>query len=261
MKFKKCILCGRRFKPNSNYHKFCGEKCIKKNRRIKYLLHPRRKIIKCILCGENLIGTNNIKYCKKCRKKGIILLREKGRELANKKAKEWYKKNRKKLFRERDCWICGQSLKGSNRRRFCKKCSRQNKEIRLKIKNELRNKRLYLLKMLGGKCAFCNSTINPQIHHTKRENLIENLILLCRKCHFRMEHNNMEKSMPIFNGMLKEEIKKHIFCEECGSRRFVVLHHIDENRKNNHVSNLKFLCRKCYRRIHNFSQSRKKNLK
>lgn len=40
-------------------------------------------------------------------------------------------------------------------------------------------------------------------------------------------------------------------CMLCGSSKKVHCHHIDENPKNNDVSNLMFLCKKCHSGVHN----------
>ena len=50
--------------------------------------------------------------------------------------------------------------------------------------------------------------------------------------------------------MLRNNIKP--ICENCGINNLKVLvtHHIDENRKNNMISNLKWLCRNCHYLVH-----------
>lgn len=39
-------------------------------------------------------------------------------------------------------------------------------------------------------------------------------------------------------------------CEECGSTRFVVVHHKDGDRANGEISNLVKLCRSCHSKTH-----------
>lgn len=39
-------------------------------------------------------------------------------------------------------------------------------------------------------------------------------------------------------------------CNRCSSTRHLLVHHRDEDRKNNHISNLEVLCKKCHQRHH-----------
>jgi hypothetical protein len=39
-------------------------------------------------------------------------------------------------------------------------------------------------------------------------------------------------------------------CEDCGSKKNIVVHHLDKNRKNNNTSNLKTVCTKCHFNIY-----------
>jgi 5-methylcytosine-specific restriction endonuclease McrA len=43
-------------------------------------------------------------------------------------------------------------------------------------------------------------------------------------------------------------------CERCGSGQFVLVHHIDEDRKNNQPSNLETLCKRCHQKHHETSR-------
>jgi len=45
-------------------------------------------------------------------------------------------------------------------------------------------------------------------------------------------------------------------CTECSSTRNIVVHHIDGNRKNNVLLNLKTLCRPCHADAHGYSSSK-----
>jgi len=44
------------------------------------------------------------------------------------------------------------------------------------------------------------------------------------------------------------EIKK--LCEHCGTEQDLQVHHLDENRQNNELTNLKLLCRSCHSKEH-----------
>jgi rubrerythrin len=39
-------------------------------------------------------------------------------------------------------------------------------------------------------------------------------------------------------------------CNRCGATELIVVHHRDENRHNNHVTNLEVLCRTCHMKEH-----------
>lgn len=47
-------------------------------------------------------------------------------------------------------------------------------------------------------------------------------------------------------------------CEICGSQRYLVVHHIDKNRKNNARENLVKVCRSCHSKIHGLQENFKK---
>jgi len=42
-------------------------------------------------------------------------------------------------------------------------------------------------------------------------------------------------------------------CFICGTEQSLIVHHIDENRSNNHPSNLVVLCRECHIKIHKYT--------
>lgn len=49
----------------------------------------------------------------------------------------------------------------------------------------------------------------------------------------------------------KKAIEAHgEFCNRCGSTQEIEVHHIDENRNNNKLSNLEVLCKQCHRNHH-----------
>jgi len=47
-----------------------------------------------------------------------------------------------------------------------------------------------------------------------------------------------------------KELKKGESCRMCGSKIDLQVHHIDENRQNNQMSNLIILCRSCHSKQH-----------
>lgn len=49
---------------------------------------------------------------------------------------------------------------------------------------------------------------------------------------------------------LFKELKKGESCRICGNKIDLQIHHIDENRENNQMSNLIILCRSCHSKQH-----------
>ena len=45
------------------------------------------------------------------------------------------------------------------------------------------------------------------------------------------------------------------FCEICGGSRYLVVHHIDGNRKNNAPENLVKICRSCHAQVHGLTRN------
>jgi 5-methylcytosine-specific restriction endonuclease McrA len=56
-----------------------------------------------------------------------------------------------------------------------------------------------------------------------------------------------------YRRFLKEE------CERCGSTDSLIIHHVDENRRNNKPDNLETLCRSCHSKEHNIVANTKHN--
>lgn len=51
-----------------------------------------------------------------------------------------------------------------------------------------------------------------------------------------------------YNYMKENNIPE--ICEICGSTEFLVVHHIDHDRKNNNIENLQLVCRSCHIKLH-----------
>lgn len=45
------------------------------------------------------------------------------------------------------------------------------------------------------------------------------------------------------------------FCEICGGAKYLVVHHLDKNRKNNAPENLVKLCRSCHAQLHMLAEN------
>ena len=63
--------------------------------------------------------------------------------------------------------------------------------------------------------------------------------------HQDKEHNNNWKGGVEYRYLVK--IEK---CEKCGSKKNLLVHHIDENRMHNVKENLMVLCKKCHQNLH-----------
>lgn len=66
-----------------------------------------------------------------------------------------------------------------------------------------------------------------------------------------IKKNKKRKDLSNYYKLLKKLVKKYwIKCQSCPSRRAIVVHHVDHNRKNNTIENLKFLCKQCHKNKH-----------
>jgi hypothetical protein len=56
---------------------------------------------------------------------------------------------------------------------------------------------------------------------------------------------------PLFKtGIWAYEQFKKKRCEDCGSTKYLLVHHIDKNRNNNKLENIKTVCAKCHCNIY-----------
>lgn len=51
-------------------------------------------------------------------------------------------------------------------------------------------------------------------------------------------------------GFLTEKQKTTRGCSICGSKGKMVVHHVDENYRNNNLKNMRILCYKCHNQLH-----------
>ena len=151
-------------------------------------------IIKCKLCGDDvLVNTRRRRYCDKCNKKREKLWEKNNPERAKiigaKANKKYYEKT-KETFKDK-------------RNEQAKKWKKNNKEkinlytkkwrdkniIEQRIKRNLRNKTLILLKNrkinLSEKLCYICGKKAKHIHHNDYNN-IYNLEFLCSTCHIRL---------------------------------------------------------------------------
>ncbi|KAA0206349.1 HNH endonuclease [Candidatus Uhrbacteria bacterium] len=65
-------------------------------------------------------------------------------------------------------------------------------------------------------------------------------------------HFNWKDGHGSYRGLMKRRGLAAV-CHDCGLKdeRVLVVHHLDENRRNNDISNLQWLCRNCHYLAHN----------
>ena len=55
----------------------------------------------------------------------------------------------------------------------------------------------------------------------------------------------------VYNDIAFTELGLDPVCNECGSTKFICVHHIDKDRTHNTIDNLVVLCKSCHTRLHN----------
>lgn len=111
-------------------------------------------------------------------------------------------------------------------------------------------------------CSLCSKEVYKQkkaLLHSKSGKLF--CSLKCSNFWHNTEfvgnkHANWKNGICSYRKTLKRTNRKEI-CILCkiSDQRILSVHHIDENRKNNKVSNLSWLCRNCHHLVHNYSES------
>jgi hypothetical protein len=81
--------------------------------------------------------------------------------------------------------------------------------------------------------------------------------ILSGKNHYRFNPYKIQEYDDIFYDklfrkfILERQSGRCLSCKGCSGNFILCLHHIDENKKNNNVNNLAFVCRSCHTKIHN----------
>lgn len=73
------------------------------------------------------------------------------------------------------------------------------------------------------------------------------------------KHANWIEGLYAYRSVL-ERHKILVICKRCklDDKRMLAVHHIDQNRKNNKIENLTWLCHNCHHLIHRYPEERKK---
>lgn len=76
-----------------------------------------------------------------------------------------------------------------------------------------------------------------------------------------MRHANWQHGRGSYRNIMKRTGKKAV-CELCKitDTRVIVVHHKDQNRRNNDLSNLVWLCRNCHLLVHDYDVGRERGL-
>lgn len=149
--------------------------------------------------------------------------------------RKWYKKNRLKVLQSNKEW------RKKNRKKWneiVKNWAKKNKDKVYSYSCGFDRKTIF--KRDHYQCQNCGSKENLEIHHIdgkgmrikkkERNNLPQNLITLCSKCHYKTDRNR--RGMPYKNKKLKEWAKNFDKCIYCGTI------------KRKHIA--KGLCNRCY---------------
>ena len=72
------------------------------------------------------------------------------------------------------------------------------------------------------------------------------------------KHGNWKSGAFVYKKILKRRgVRPICFLCRKDDERIIVAHHIDENRNNNNLNNLVWLCRNCHHLVHNYSDNKK----
>lgn len=114
-----------------------------------------------------------------------------------------------------------------------------------------------------GKYVFCRSCRKKFYARRKQLRLSKSKQYFCsRACYFKYKavhlvregHPMWKYGEAAYHKLMLEERKP--ICQRCGISwlKVLVVHHIDENRKNNVLSNLVWLCRNCHFLAHRYRE-------
>lgn len=81
----------------------------------------------------------------------------------------------------------------------------------------------------------------------------EDKVIIEKSRQSRIKHGRNAKEF-------KQYFLGHPICEHCNVNKATLVHHIDENPKNNDYNNLKAVCRSCHSKIHNLSPQKSPNI-
>ena len=60
--YRKCLYCGKRFKPRSNAQFYCDSKCMRLNAKRPVVYKRKDIVLTCVICGEPITGKHSYMY-------------------------------------------------------------------------------------------------------------------------------------------------------------------------------------------------------
>ena len=81
---------------------------------------------------------------------------------------------------------------------------------------------------------------------------------LCTPCYQYTKYGALNRNKNNFGGNRNVIIATEKNCQVCSCMDDIVVHHIDRNPKNNHISNLTVLCRSCHSGLHKYFKLKEK---
>jgi hypothetical protein len=139
----------------------------------------------------------------------------------------------------------------------------KKEDILLMVENN--ESKANICKFLKCKPETLNSYLNKlNIEYTGNKGLKGKKISTNRISVFDYIKKDVVSASKLRKLLIRDSIKEKK-CECCGLEEWMgkpiplELHHIDENRFNNELENLKILCSNCHMQEHNYSNSKKKN--
>lgn len=175
---KKCPVCEQEFQTYIKIQKYCTKKCqdayFNKKRQDKIEANRKPVIKKCLNCKKEFkadVRAPFTRYCsRECQVKDF---KERNRDRINENKREWYSKNKDKVYlmnqKAKDkARFGGNRRKAMSRDKFqCTQCDKQYPYFRLAVHH---------------------------IDEDKQNNTLDNLITLCCSCHAKV-HSKVNKDI------------------------------------------------------------------
>ena len=94
-------------------------------------------------------------------------------------------------------------------------------------------------------CPDCRKKANVDIVMKSRKKKNPNIEVGVGSGNYSTNNHAYKTGISSYRKLITKEI-----CQRCGSTRYLIIHHKDENRHNNQLDNLEVLCKSCHQRHH-----------